>query len=153
MLSVINMMPGFQNAEADSPSSYSSSSLYNRLYFHYVRGMASYGYRENTEPHKFVRLLKNRKLSIILAGVLMAVLLITFSNKGLLRRVMLEKELHESDAHVAELSADIEALKKERDLLRNDLSTIEHVARESHGMIRHGEIVYRIRPSKGHAPQ
>ena len=115
--------------------------------------MASYGYREHTEPHKWIRLLKNRKLTLILAGVVIAVLMITFSNKGLLRRVMLEQELHEAEQRTAELTADIEALRKQRDLLRNDMSTIEHVARESHGMIRNGEIVYRIRPSQGHSPQ
>ncbi|MBL0174400.1 MAG: septum formation initiator family protein [Ignavibacteria bacterium] len=115
--------------------------------------MASYGYREHTEPHRYIRLLKNKKVAIMLAGMLLAVLLVSFSNKGLLRRIILEKELRDTNEKVVELAADIEELRRQRDLLQNDRATIERVAREAHGMIKPGEVVYRIRPAKGNAAQ
>jgi cell division protein FtsB len=78
--------------------------------------------------------------------VFVTVLMITFSNKGLLRRIMLTHELAEREAHIGELKRDIAALKKQRALLESDEATIERVARETHGMIRKGEVVYRVRP-------
>jgi cell division protein FtsB len=79
--------------------------------------------------------------------VFVTVLMITFSNKGLLRRIMLSRELADRETHIAELKRDIADLKKHRNLLESDESTIEHVARETHGMIRKGEVVYRVRPA------
>jgi cell division protein FtsB len=114
--------------------------------------MQPYAYRERTDLPKSVAFLKNRKLTFLLAGMCAIVLMITFSNKGLLRRFIMEKELRDKQARVEELAADIRQLERARDLLRDDPSTIEHVARESHGMIRPGEVVFRIRtaaePSK-----
>ena len=109
--------------------------------------MQSFGYREHREIPRPLSFLKNRKLSILLGVFFVTILLITFSNKGLLRRILLERELHGRESHVLELKTDIAQLKHQCDLLRNDQATIEHVARESHGMIRLGEVVYRVRPA------
>ena len=110
--------------------------------------MPSFGYRENSEPAPLVRILKNRKLSILIAAASVAVVLVMFSNKGLLRRFMLDDELREKTARIEQLKSDITDLRKRRDLLQYDRKTIERVARETHGMVREGEIVYRVRPAK-----
>jgi len=108
-----------------------------------------YGYREYREPPKFIRILKNRKLTILVGALLLAVLMITFSNKGLLRRIMLENELKDKQQRIQTLKNDIRLLETDRDKLHRDNLTIEHVAREKHGMVKPGEIVYRIVPAKG----
>ena len=109
--------------------------------------MPSFGYREHNEPTALVRILKNRKLTILIGIAGVAVLLVMFSNKGLLRRVMLENELRDKETRVSELKNDITALQHRRQLLTVDKKTIERVARETHGMIRPGEVVYRVRPA------
>lgn len=108
--------------------------------------MPSFGYRENSDPPAFVKLLRNRKLSILIGLAVVTVLLVMFSNKGLLRRVMLEGEFREKETRIAELRKDIEILEQRRALLAHDRKTIERVARETYGMIRPGELVYRVRP-------
>jgi cell division protein FtsB len=92
-------------------------------------------------------------LTVLLLGMMAVVLLVTFSNKGLLRRIMMERELQERRQHVEELRADIAQLRRNCDLLRDDKATIERVARESHGMIRRGEVVFRVRPLAPRQPQ
>lgn len=108
--------------------------------------MQSYGYREQRRLPKPLAILKNRKIAIMVGVVFVAVLMITLSNKGILRRLMLAQELSERTEHIQELKRDIADLKSQRDLLASDEATIERVARESHGMIRKGEVVYRVRP-------
>lgn len=70
-----------------------------------------------------------------------------FSTKGFISRMNLEGDIAEQEQRVIELQRDIQRLSRKRDLLRDDRATIEHVARESHGMIKTGEIVYRIVPA------
>lgn len=110
--------------------------------------MPSFGYREHSEPTAFIKLLKNRKLTILIGIASVAVLLVLFSNKGLLRRVMLESELSEKEARITELQQDLAALEKRKTLLLHDRKTIERVARETYGMVRPGELVYRVRPAE-----
>ena len=109
--------------------------------------MPSYGYREHQQTPRFLRALKSKRLALLLGVVGVAILLITFSNKGLLRRILLEQELRERHERIEMLKADIRALRESRNRLLNDKAAIEHVARETHGMIKPGEIVYRARPA------
>lgn len=107
--------------------------------------MASFGYYSNREPHKLIQLLHNRKLTILLAAVSVVTALILFSNRGVIQRIKLGQEKSELIARIAELEKENARLRREEQNLIHDPSTIEHVARERHGMIRPGEIVYRIR--------
>lgn len=109
--------------------------------------MPSYGYRETQQTPKIFRLLKSKKLALLLGVVGVAVLLITFSNKGLLRRILLEQDLSARKERIEQLQADIKTLRETRDRLLTDKSAIEHVARETHGMIKPGEIVYHVKPA------
>ena len=110
--------------------------------------MQSYGYRDQRQLPKPLAFLENRKIAIIIGVVFVTILMITFSNKGLLRRIMLTQELHERETHVEQLKQDISELRRQRDLIESDEGTIERVARETHGMIRKGEVVYRVRPAR-----
>ncbi len=110
--------------------------------------MPAFGYREQTELPRFLRFLRNRKLAVLVGLVFVTFILTTFSNKGLLRRVMLERDLVEQREKIVQLRTDIRELREMRNSLANDQFMIERVARETHGMIKPGEVVYRIRPAK-----
>ncbi len=107
--------------------------------------MQTYGYPTFKEPPKFLRFLKHRKLTILLGLSFVTVILVTFSNKGLLRRFLLESEVSDKKESITAIQKEITALKKRRHLLQTDYFEIESVAREQHGMIKPGEIVYMVR--------
>jgi cell division protein FtsB len=111
----------------------------------YVCAMQTYGYPQFKDPPKWLRFVKHKKLTILLAGVFVAVVLVTFSNKGLLRRFLLESEVVEKTESIQNLKKDIQLLKKRQASLETDLYEIEKVAREEHGMIKPGEVVYLVK--------
>jgi cell division protein FtsB len=106
--------------------------------------MQPYGYPQFKDPPKWLRFVRHKKLTILLGAVVVAVILVTFSNKGLLRRFILESDLAEKKESIQTLRKDIRELKNRKRILKTDLFEIERVAREEHGMIKPGEIVYRI---------
>ncbi|MFZ1731360.1 MAG: septum formation initiator family protein [Bacteroidota bacterium] len=63
-------------------------------------------------------------------------------------RYQISADLQDKQDRVIALKRDMQNLARERDRLRDDHKAIEHVARETHGMIKPGEIVYRILPAK-----
>ncbi len=89
--------------------------------------------------------LTTRKKILLATLVVVPVLAVfTFSSRGLLKRVELERteqrittELEREEAIADSLAHDIERLK-------NDSSAIEKVARERYGMIRPGEQIYTV---------
>jgi cell division protein FtsB len=111
---------------------------------YYIRPMRPYGYRAGEEQRGIVEKLRKRKLPIMLLVIFVVVLLVTFSNKGLLRRFLLEDELREREQRISQIKSEIEALKVSRLRLEREPSAIEHVAREVHGMVRPGEVVYKV---------
>ena len=56
----------------------------------------------------------------------------------------LVKKEQELDAKVAYLSEEIDRMKKEKDLLENDVMYLEKVVREKLGRVEPGEVVYKI---------
>jgi cell division protein FtsB len=109
--------------------------------------MAEFGYREHIDHNPFLKKIISKKISIFIGGVLVVVVLVTFSNKGLLSRFKLEQEFSQKTAHITLLKKEISELKRKRDLLQKNPEAIEHVAREMHGMIRKGETVYKVIPA------
>lgn len=110
--------------------------------------MPPYGSPTKRRQSKIVRLLRSRTSSILVAALLFVLMYFLFSTKGFISRLSIEDEIAEKEARVIELERDIQRLRRQRELLRDDRASIEHVARESHGMIRPGEIVYRIVPAE-----
>jgi len=109
--------------------------------------MLPYGSPTQRRQPKIVRVLKSRTSTILIAALAVMLLYFLFSPKGFISRMNIENDIAEKEQRVIDLQRDIQRLSRKRDLLREDKATIEHVARESHGMIKPGEIVYRIVPA------
>jgi cell division protein FtsB len=71
---------------------------------------------------------------------------VLFGDTGLVSIVRMHGMRDDLAAEVKTLEAEREATKALRDDLENDPATIEKVAREEYGMIREGEICYRVEP-------
>jgi cell division protein FtsB len=110
--------------------------------------MPPYGYPKQRKQHKLVRVLKNRTYTILLVSSALILGYFLFSTKGFVSRVRIGDELEMKQERVIALKRDMQNLSRERDRLRDDKKAMEHVARETHGMIKPGEIVYRILPAK-----
>jgi cell division protein FtsB len=110
--------------------------------------MPPFTHSTNRQQARVLRLVKNKSRLLILSAVGLALLYFGLSSKGFVSRYHVESELSQRQQRVIELQREIQQLRVERDLLRDDFQTIEHVARETHGMIKTGEIVYRILPGE-----
>ncbi|HNS56719.1 MAG TPA: septum formation initiator family protein [Smithellaceae bacterium] len=71
-------------------------------------------------------------------------LLITFGNRGLVDNYFMNKKLMQLKAVNNSVAAENSDLKKKIVLLRSDLVYIESIARNELGMVKKGEIVYRL---------
>lgn len=78
----------------------------------------------------------------VVAVPLLAIL--TFSNRGILKRVQLESEASGLREQVYRDRAIGDSLRAEIRSVTQDTSVIERIARERYGMIRPGETIYRI---------
>jgi cell division protein FtsB len=110
--------------------------------------MPPYANSPNRRQPKFIRVLRSRTSSILVAAVAFVLVYFLFSTKGFISRYNLEDDLRDKQERVTELERDIQRLSRERDLLKSDKATIEHNARETHGMLKPGELVYRILPAE-----
>lgn len=71
-------------------------------------------------------------------------LLITFGNRGLWDSYLMQKRLHELQRANQNIVHENESLKKEINLLQSNLSYIEMIARNDLGMVKQGDVVFRI---------
>ncbi len=71
---------------------------------------------------------------------------VLFGDTGLVSIVRMHSMRDDLAAEVKDLEAERETTKALRYDLENDPATIERVAREEYGMIRDGEICYRVEP-------
>jgi cell division protein FtsB len=74
---------------------------------------------------------------------LMAIL-ITFGNRGLVDNYLMTKRLAQIKALNDGVTAENNELKKKIVLLRTDLGYIESLARNELGMVKKGDMVYRL---------
>ncbi|MEQ8152474.1 MAG: septum formation initiator family protein [Smithellaceae bacterium] len=85
------------------------------------------------------------KVGRYVAGFLfLMTLLITFGNRGLVDNYFMNKKLMQLKAVNNSVAAENSDLKKKIVLLRSDLVYIESIARNELGMVKKGEIVYRL---------
>lgn len=85
------------------------------------------------------------KVGRYVAGFLfLMTLLITFGNRGLVDNYFMNKKLMQLKAVNNSVAAENIDLKKKIVLLRSDLVYIESIARNELGMVKKGEIVYRL---------
>jgi cell division protein FtsB len=71
-------------------------------------------------------------------------LLITFGNRGLVDNYLVSKRLAELKSQSNEITTENNDLKRKILLSRNDLTYIEALARNELGMVKEGDIVYRV---------
>lgn len=71
-------------------------------------------------------------------------LLITFGNRGLVDNYLMSKKLAQLKLVNDGVAAENNELKKKIVLLGNDLVYIEAIARNELGMVKKGDIVYRL---------
>jgi cell division protein FtsB len=76
--------------------------------------------------------------------VFVMALVITFGNRGLVDNYLMSKRLAELKTINEGVTAENKKLKKKIYLLRSDLGYIESLARNDLGMVKKGDIVYRL---------
>ena len=76
--------------------------------------------------------------------LLLMALLITFGNRGLVDNYLVSKRLAQLKSQSNEVTIENNDLKRKILLLRNDLTYIEALARNELGMVKKGDIVYRL---------
>jgi len=74
------------------------------------------------------------------------VLMIVFGNRGLRDNYFLRQRLAALQQTNVKIAKENEELAREVALLKTDLTYIERVARNELGMVRKGDIVYRVAP-------
>lgn len=80
----------------------------------------------------------------LIVFLLLMALLITFGNKGLVDNYLVSKRLAQLKLQSNEITTENNTLKRKILLLRNDLTYIETLARSELGMVKEGDIVYRL---------
>ena len=76
--------------------------------------------------------------------LLFMALLITFGNRGLVDNYLMNKRMTELKSQNNEIAIENNELKRKILLLRDDLIYIETLARSELGMVKEGDIVYRL---------
>jgi cell division protein FtsB len=76
--------------------------------------------------------------------LLLMALLITFGNRGLVDNYLMSRRLAQLKSQSNEMTSENNELKNKILLLRNDLTYMETVARKELGMVKKGDIVYRL---------
>jgi cell division protein FtsB len=76
--------------------------------------------------------------------LLVMALLITFGNRGLVDNYLMNKRLTELKSQNDEIAIENNELKRKILLLRDNLDYIETLARSELGMVKEGDIVYRL---------
>jgi len=71
-------------------------------------------------------------------------LLITFGNRGIVDNYLMSKRLAQLKLQNGMIVVESDELKRKILLLRSDLSYIESIARNELGMVKKGDVVYRL---------
>ncbi len=109
-------------------------------------------YRRPKQKSTFFSWLKRqlKKKNILLACLIVVPLLsfMTFSNKGLLKRLTLGSEKTAMQEKIDAALEEQRRLQAQSKALDKDPKAIEKVAREKYGMIKEGETVYKVKKEK-----
>ncbi len=92
--------------------------------------------------------LKKRNVLLTLLIVIPVLSFVTFSNRGILKRMSLESEKQVMQEKVKQALEEQKQLQEQSKALDKDPKAIEKVAREKYGMIREGETVYKVKKEK-----
>lgn len=96
----------------------------------------------------FKKQMKKRNLILSVVVIVPVVSFMTFSNKGLLKRMSLESEKRAILEKIDEAKMEERKLGEQSKALESDPKAIEKVAREKYGMVKPGETVYKVKKEK-----
>ena len=85
-----------------------------------------------------------RKVSYAALAALPVLAIFTFGNRGLIKRVELERQASELHMALYRDRAAGDSLRLEIKKLQRDTSAVERLARERYGMVRPGETIYKV---------
>ncbi len=106
-------------------------------------------YRKSRPKFDFLGWLKKRlkKRTTLIAALFIvpALSFVTFSNRGILKRLSLQSEKQEMQEKVQQALEEQKRLQAQSKALEKDPKAIEKVAREKYGMVREGETVYKVK--------
>jgi len=80
----------------------------------------------------------------LVAFLFLMALLITFGNRGIVDNYLMSKRLAQLKSQNGMITAESDELKRKILLLRSDLTYIESIARNELGMVKKGDVVYRL---------
>jgi cell division protein FtsB len=86
---------------------------------------------------------------LILGLAIIGVPVLVFEPQGLPRLRALERDVDQVEAENRALEREIARLRGQVRLLKDDLGTVEHVARTEYGLIRKSEIVLQLPKAQG----
>jgi cell division protein FtsB len=117
-----------------------------------LRAMDDQYYRKahpkNVVAARLKKILRHKRTLLAALIVVPVVSFITFSNKGILKRLSLESEKSAMQEKVQAASQEQARLQAQSQSLDKDPRAIEKVAREKYGMVRDGETVYKVKKEK-----
>ena len=96
----------------------------------------------------FKSIIKNKNVLLSVVILVPIASFVTFSNRGILKRMSLESEKAEIQAQLHHAQEEHQRLLEQSTALEKDNKAIEKVAREKYGMIRDGETVYKVKKEK-----
>ena len=105
--------------------------------------------KENPKLRKpdnwFKKLWKNKTFRWIFVTGVIVIIIGLFSNKGILRRIQLEKEKAVWLDSIKKAEYEQKQLEQQSKELDSDKKAIEKIARENFGMVKEGETVYKLK--------
>jgi cell division protein FtsB len=91
------------------------------------------------------KLLRSPRRVIVALGACLLLFYMLFNNKGIIKRIQLERDATVMAEKVATAKEETKALIAQINALEKEKKIIERIARERYGMIREGETVYRVK--------
>ena len=92
--------------------------------------------------------MKKRSLFLTVIILVPFVSFMTFSNKGLLKRLSLESGKKAMLEKIELAKAEQKKLQEQSKALDTDQRAVEKIAREKYGMVKPGETVYKVKKEK-----
>ena len=112
---------------------------------------AFHNLKRSSNLRKKKKLIANAKRvvgrGLFLGAVFFVLYIFLFGNYGVYRMWKQKKEIEQLEQTLEALRLRQEQLKLEAHLLENDPEYIEKIAREEYGMMKKGEIIYKIVPT------
>ena len=109
-----------------------------------MSGPSQYPYRDQKKAASPVKKYIGR--AVLIGGLLVLVYFYLFGDYGVQRIRKQKQEIAELERTVEQLRQQQQELKETIELLKTDPEYIEKIAREEYGLVKQGEIIYKVVP-------